>query len=172
MPHMKTRCWEWAASKDGCGYGLIGQGPGKPLGKANRVSWELHHRKRIPAGQCALHRCDNPTCIRPSHLYLGSQKQNASDRKARGRERHPTGSAHWAVAHPEMVKRGDAHWTRRDHPWAGSHNCKALLTEKLVLKIRAEFNPATMEYADLAGKYKVSPSTIGNIIRRETWAQI
>lgn len=54
----------------------------------------------------------------------------------------------------------------------GEKNVRAILTEGKVLAIRATFNPATMEYADLARKYKVSPSTIGNIIRRRTWTQI
>jgi len=172
MPHMKTCCWEWAASKDGNGYGLIGLGPGKPLGKANRVSWELRHKRKIPRGKCALHHCDNSSCVRLSHLYLGTQKQNAADRERRGRMHHATGAAHGSHTHPESLRRGDDHWTRQAHPWAGSSNCKAVLTPTLVLRIRAAFNPATMEYVDLAGKYNVSPSTIGNIIRRETWANI
>lgn len=171
MPHMKTCCWEWTASKSG-GYGYLGEGVGShKLVKATKVSWELH-KGQVPVGQCLLHKCDNPGCVRPSHLYLGTQKQNAADRERRGRMHHATGDAHGTRTHPESLKRGDDHWTRKLHPWAGAANCKAMLTAKLVLKIRAEFNPATMEYSDLAGKYKVSPSTIGNIIRRETWAQI
>lgn len=171
MPHMKTRCWDWTASTSG-GYGYIGVGDGsKELVKATKVSWEIH-KGPVPKNKCLLHHCDNPGCVRPLHMYPGTQRQNAADRERRGRMHHATGSAHGSHTHPESLKRGDDHWTRKMHPWAGTANCKAVLTVKLVRKIRAEFNPATMEYADLAGKYNVSSSTIGNIIRRETWAQI
>lgn len=170
-PHMKTRCWVWEASTDKCGYGWIGLGPGRKMGKSNRVAWELQHGKRIPDGLYALHKCDNPSCVRPGHIYLGTQKQNAADRKRRGHELHPKGKDHWAVAHPEWLHRGDAHWARRARPWRGGLNCKAKLTAEQVREIRRAFDPATMEYADLAAKYQVSSSTVGNIIRRETWAE-
>lgn len=77
-------CWKWL----GCtvkGYGKIGAQNciGSPLA-AHRVSWELHHGK-IPNGFCVLHKCDNPPCCNPDHLFLGSLADNNRDRVAKGR---------------------------------------------------------------------------------------
>lgn len=54
----------------------------------------------------------------------------------------------------------------------GEKNCKAIFTEETVRAIREEFDPATMEYADLARKYGGTASTIGRIIRKETWPHV
>jgi hypothetical protein len=167
------KCWVWTAAKEGTGYGSIGLGPGNGLGKAHRVSWELHYGT-IPYGLCVLHKCDNPACVRPSHLFLGTQLDNARDKEGKGRGNHARGDAHPARRDPSYLKRGDEHHMRRrpDLRYYGSKNCKAVLSESDVVQIRSEFDPATMEYADLSSKYGVSPSTIGRIIRRETWIHI
>jgi hypothetical protein len=165
MPHMKTCCWEWTASKSG-GYGYIGF-TGK-LVHATHASWKIHFGK-WPKGVCVLHHCDNPGCVNPSHLYLGTQRQNAADRKARGREVHQSGDTHWARKHPEWLKHGDEHWTRKARPWRGEKNCKAKLTRALAAKIRVEYATGKYFYKDLAVKYDVDSTTIGNIVRKESW---
>jgi hypothetical protein len=83
-------CWEWMGSRDRrSGYGQISVA-GKVL-KAHRVSWELH-RGPVPGSLCVLHACDNPRCVRPSHLFLGTQLENIADREAKGRNRPLQGS--------------------------------------------------------------------------------
>lgn len=77
-------CWNWtgkAAAEDG--YGLL-QGPDRRLVRAHRLSWELANGP-IPAGQWVLHRCDNPRCVRPDHLFLGTVVENVADMMAKGR---------------------------------------------------------------------------------------
>lgn len=75
-------CWEWKAGYFDKGYGAFRLG-GK-LRKAHRVSWEMHNGE-IPEGLKVLHECDNPKCVRPEHLFLGTDQDNADDRAAKGR---------------------------------------------------------------------------------------
>ena len=63
----------------------------KKTQSAHRVSWQIHNGK-IPEGMCVLHHCDNPICVNPSHLYLGTYADNAKDREFRGRRKVLRGS--------------------------------------------------------------------------------
>jgi len=81
-------CWVWIGSLKDTGYGqLSAPHRGVPL-KAHRVSWELHHGP-IPDGLWVLHRCDNRRCVRPDHLWLGTDADNKSDMEAKGRRKGP-----------------------------------------------------------------------------------
>lgn len=75
-------CWRWTAGCDSSGYGSLRVEHAKI--SAHRLSWQLHHGP-IPPGQNVLHRCDNPRCVRPSHLFLGTQADNIADMLAKGR---------------------------------------------------------------------------------------
>ena len=70
-------CWEWQAYKNNRGYGVFGIG--KETYLAHRVSYQFVYGK-IPKGDRVLHRCDNPCCVNPSHLFLGSQYDNMWDK--------------------------------------------------------------------------------------------
>lgn len=74
-------CWEWIGAKS-CGYGTL-RVDGKDL-KAHRLAWEWS-RGSIPTGLCVCHKCDNRSCVRPSHLFLGTQMDNATDKMQKGR---------------------------------------------------------------------------------------
>lgn len=78
-------CWGWAASTAPKGYGCLGLGGGR-VGRAHRVSYELHYGP-IPDGLHVLHTCDNPGCVNPAHLRLGTNADNVADRQAKGRYR-------------------------------------------------------------------------------------
>lgn len=71
-------CWLWTASRNRQEYGHLGQR------LTHRIAWEMF-RFSIPAGVCVLHRCDNPPCCNPSHLFLGTVRDNNLDMKAKGR---------------------------------------------------------------------------------------
>lgn len=75
-----SECWLWTGSKHKQGYGLYGAGPRR----AHRIAWTLIHGE-IPPGLQVLHRCDNPPCVNPAHLFLGTDKDNHQDKAAKGR---------------------------------------------------------------------------------------
>lgn len=79
----KTKtCWLWTAFKNKAGYGQFGFDRGLVL--SHRFSWAIH-RGQVPAGLFVLHKCDNPPCVRPSHLFLGNNRDNMDDMLKKGR---------------------------------------------------------------------------------------
>jgi len=81
----ETGCWEWTLSRLPYGYGRVAF-LGNKNQYAHRVAWILTHGD-IPDGLCVCHKCDNPPCINPDHLFIGTYADNAHDRDAKGRNR-------------------------------------------------------------------------------------
>lgn len=79
-------CWEWIAGKDKDGYGWFKRD------RAHRAAW-IFFNGRIPEGFLVLHTCDNPPCVNPAHLFLGTQQDNMTDCLKKGRR--PSGERHW-----------------------------------------------------------------------------
>lgn len=80
----KDECWEWMASRDHDGYGKLSTHNATWI-RAHRFSYELHNGP-IPNGLEVLHRCDNPPCVNPTHLFLGTTSDNMNDKVAKGRQ--------------------------------------------------------------------------------------
>lgn len=165
-------CWVWTATKNNQGYGMLqmqvrGQN-GKRL--AHRVSYILH-RGRIRHSACVLHRCDNPACVNPKHLFLGSYKDNYDDMVSKGRRRnvwpgHLPGGSTFIPEPP----RGDDHWTRK-HPervQRGSENGFAKLTEKDVRQIYS-LRLKGQKAEHIAKRFDLDPSTVGDILKGTHW---
>ena len=100
----ESGCIEWTKAKTPHGYGRIGRGArGQGWAFTHRAAWELA-RGEIPSGMFVCHRCDNPPCCNPSHLRLGTQRENLADMREKSRgvtthftgERNPAAKLTWA----------------------------------------------------------------------------
>jgi hypothetical protein len=100
-------CWEWTGAKSPEGYGRLGF-EGK-VSYAHRVAWILTHGP-IPDGFMACHRCDNPSCINPDHLFLGDSGDNARDRENKHRNPKPVINS---IGHPSKLTDHDVMTARR-----------------------------------------------------------
>lgn len=135
-------CWPWKAHADQNGYGRI-YGHSRVL-RAHRVSWEMHNGP-IPEGggyhgTCVLHRCDNPRCVNPAHLFLGTNADNAADRNSKGRSKGG-------------CLRGEA-------------NPQAKLTEAQIADIRASEDVQHV----IAARFGISQQHVSNVRRGGRWA--
>jgi len=138
-------CWTWNGCRNEKGYGLF-YFNGRTKG-AHRVSWILAYGE-ILNGMYVLHRCDNPSCVNPFHLFLGTAKDNTADAIAKGR-------------YPQITATGI-------NRARGERNGQCKLTADEVKSIRESSGTR----AQLAIKFNVSESTIRNIKRRRKWAHI
>lgn len=150
------QCWEWTGSSTKGGYG---QFRGLGTGFAHRVSWVIHFGP-VPEGKQVHHHCDNPCCVNPKHLWVGTQQDNIDDMYAKGRESHTgaVGSRNISAKHPEYRQ--------------GERNGRAKLTEKEVLWIREKYSQKELTQTKLATIFGVTQGLIGHIVRRIAWKHI
>lgn len=127
-------CWEWTARRDKNGYGMLGND------RAHRFSFSLANGG-IPDGMQVLHHCDNPPCVNPDHLWLGTPKDNARDRNAKGRH----------------------------DPQIGSTNGNAKLTELEIPRIR-DMIACGASNQDIGAWFGVSAGMIWHIRKGNNWA--
>lgn len=146
-------CWEWIACKNNQGYGLFRFNNRSRL--AHRVSWTLNGGL-IPGGLYVCHKCDNPICVRPSHLFLGNQSDNMGDAKRKGRM--ASGEKSSMRLHPDRIARGTRRWN-------------AKLTDKKVLEIRGAA-AVGWSFKGLAAKFHVHQSQISRIVAGKRWKHV
>ena len=136
----KDECVNWTGAKNQSGY------PIKWLnGKAQmylRYKWMLEHGD-IPPGRCICHHCDNPSCINPDHIFLGSYADNMRDMIAKGRARYAY----------------------------GIHHGRSKMNPEKVLEIRKK-HEAGMMIKDLCTEYGMSRTGIHKIVYRITWKHV
>lgn len=143
------RCWVFTGGTDKAGYGQFWfEGRND---RAHRVAWVLTHGP-IPEGEgyhgtCVLHRCDRPQCVRPTHLFLGTARDNTEDMDSKGRR--VTGER------------------RR-----GSDNHSARLTEVDVRAIRQAFSGRYGQVTELARQYGVTQPAMRAVVLGQTWKHV
>ena len=117
-------CWEWIGGKNNIGYGMFRDGD--KMRTAHRVSYELFNNTKIPKYMCVCHTCDNPLCINPNHLWLGTRQDNYKDMVNKGRNNN------WARGQARLGKKAPTtqcpHCNRHigNHLYSRHHgdNCK------------------------------------------------
>lgn len=142
-----AECWEWTGARTRAGYGTISY-QNRPQ-YAHRLVYELTHGT-IPDGMLICHTCDNPICVNPAHLWVGTKGDNNRDMIAKGRN--------WLQQSPQRQARGEQQ---------GS----AKLTEAKVREIRRLHSLGHSSKA-LAVQFGISQSTAHTIISRKGWKHV
>lgn len=133
-------CWEWKSKAGTNEYGNTTYR--NSYWSSHRLAWFLYYGE-IPQGMYVCHKCDNPPCCNPNHLFLGTHQDNVNDREKKRRNKLPRCS-------------GEKH---------GQHK----LTNIQVNEIRTMYATGRHSYRSLSGKYGVSFGEIRKIVKREVW---
>ena len=143
MAEPMSGCWLWTGCSNKGGYGLYGARRGR-LGRstlAHRISWEMH-KSSIPAGTIVCHHCDNPACVNPSHLFVGSQSDNMQDQKRK--------------------RRGNL----------GARHGMSKFTDDIAISIRSVARGNVISQKDIASIFGMHQCNVSRILSRARWAHI
>jgi len=139
----EDECWPWIGQRLKSGYGRISLGAKKEGSEgAHRVSWILANKQKIPDQMFVMHSCDNPSCVNPKHLSIGTPKQN----------------------HDDMVKKG----RKRVVAPVGNENGKAIITPDIVRQIRS----SDESHASIARRFNISPNCVRSVRIGRTWSHV
>lgn len=154
-------CWIWTGRRTVRGYGVIWFGR-RFAARAHRIAYVLAHGRLLDQHEVVRHACDNPACVNPAHLVIGTQSDNVQDMIERNRvcrgERRSAANRLARQRHPEAYAVGSRHY-------------RAKLTEALVLEIRrrhAMGEPGSRIAAELG----MSRSSINRLISRQSWRHV
>lgn len=135
-------CWNWTGCK-ARGYGQFRlNGSAR---KAHRVAWQIANGYLAPE-MVVCHHCDNPSCVNPAHLFVGTHADNVADKMTKGRYQHG-------------VSLGENH---------GLH----VLSENDVLEIRRMYRNGGYTYSDLGQRFHVSRMQIGRVVNGQSWSHL
>lgn len=136
----ESECWIWAGRTNPDGYGQFDcRNSTVP---SHRYMWSMLNGE-IPQGMVICHRCDNPKCVNPSHLFLGTVQDNVRDRDMKGRQ--------------------------ADH--AGTKNGRAVLDENGAIKVK-ELRKSGLTYKDISTEMGVSVGCVSHILNGRHWVGV
>lgn len=147
-----SQCWEWNGGKSHHGYGVCCRPSRKGSRMAHRVSWEVFVGP-IPSGLNVLHRCDNPPCCNPAHLFIGTQQDNVDDCISKGRFSRKDCTPYENRARGETLK-------------------KSHLKASDIREIRKLYKPWVFGMLKLSHKFGVSKQSIEAIVKRRVWKHV
>lgn len=156
-PIGKDLCWAWIGAKAGK-YGVFTVN--RRIVYAHRFQYERWYGKSIPDGMVVMHSCDNPCCVNPFHLSVGTQMENIRDAVNKGRI--AKGKNHGLKKNPLAAARGE-------------RVASSKLTSKQIDEIRSLYvkgtpgNKSQFSLSGLAKKYGVAHQTISKIVNKRSW---
>lgn len=136
-------CWVWTAAKDYYGYGVFSRSHYNKSTRAHRAIWEILNGE-IPKGYVICHKCDNPPCVRPDHLFVGTHKENMLDKVSKGRA--------------AGQKKGENH-------------TQSFLTEADVIRI-FELNQDGLTCRDIGKLLDIAEWSVSLILRGKRWGHV
>lgn len=156
-------CWIWTASTQSQGYPLFSFSTnrrlkdGRPARQVlvHRLSFFLH--SGIWSTVYVCHHCDNPLCMRPEHLFEGTNKQNMEDAARKGRT--ASGNRNGTRLHPDKMRRGEQVTASK-------------LTTQQVIEIRTRYAQRQKNQRELAEEYGIHAGTVSEIITRKIWVHV
>ena len=153
-------CWVWRGGKDRRGYGLF-RGHRSKMVRAHRFSWELHNQDVIPEGMLVCHHCDNPPCVRPDHLFVGTVQDNSDDMILKGRSSRcgNSGLQNGSYTRPDKRPRGER---------SGVHK----VSNEQVRAIRTMWATSELSQTSIGALFGLTGSNVSCIVRRKTWRHI
>lgn len=132
-----NECWEWKIGNSHPSFLVDGK-----YTKASRYIWEKTHNVRLTRKEFVCHHCDNPLCVNPDHLFIGSQDDNMKDMAAKGRR-----------------------WGR----CTGADNGRAKITQKIAQEIKALYAAGGVTQKKIADQFSISQPHVSEIVRGVTW---
>jgi len=149
-------CWPWVGVQWRGGYGrFYTSAPRKSL-VSSRVAYVLANKLSLNDGVLVCHKCDNPSCCNPEHLFIGTHADNHADRDSKGRQ--AKGLRHGTKTRPESIRRGEHHY-------------EAKLTDVEAFEIKT-LEAIGLKVRLIADMYGVNAQSVRNISRGHTWSHI
>lgn len=141
IPDDLWRCWEWTGRQDERGYGRMRSDDGGVY-RAHRFSFVISNAQ-VPDEMCVCHECDNPSCVNPMHLFLGTQKDNIDDMIRKGRDKKSHGEGHPSSKLTDIDVKFIRHW----------HSCG-------------------YSNGEICDHFPVNDRSISNVVLGKTWKHV